>query len=103
MKTFNKLVRDNIPEVIIGKGQKPNTRILSDEEYRTRLIEKLQEEVAEFIADNNGEELADILEVLYALAETISLSAEDIEVIRSKKAIERGGFKKKIYLISVEE
>lgn len=102
-KTYNKLVRDNIPEVIIRKGQKPQTKLLSDEEYVICLRDKLQEEVAEFIADNNGEELADILEVLYALAETLNLSPSDIEALRVRKAIDRGGFRGKVYLISVED
>lgn len=102
-KIYNKLVRDKIPEIIINNGQTPKTRVLSDDEYRASLLEKLQEEVTEFISDKNGEELADILEVLHALAESIGLTPQDIENIRKQKADDRGGFSKKIFLESVEE
>ncbi|HEX3568848.1 MAG TPA: nucleoside triphosphate pyrophosphohydrolase [Candidatus Saccharimonadales bacterium] len=102
-KVYNKLVRDKIPDIARKNNQTPKTRILSDEEYHESLVAKLKEEVAEFIADNNGEELADILEILHALARAIGTTPEDVEAIRKHKAEERGGFLKKIYLESVEE
>lgn len=66
---YNKLVRDRIPEIIEARGKKPNVRILEQEEYLHHLEAKLDEEVAEYHRDKNAEELADILEVVYALAE----------------------------------
>lgn len=60
MKIYNKLVRDNIPEIMINNGAKPVIRILNDEEYLVELNKKLQEELHEYLLDGNIEELADL-------------------------------------------
>ena len=98
---YEKLVRDLIPDIIEAQGEKPNIRILDDAEYRDCLSSKLDEEVHEFHKDNNLEELADILEVVYALAE-INGGREELERIYAKKHEARGGFSKRIFLISKE-
>ncbi len=98
MRRYDKLVRDNIPEIIAAKGQTYKIHTASDEEYRVKLIEKLGEEVTEFTKDPNVEELADILEIVHALAYLLESKPEDIEKIRQTKADERGGFSKKIIL-----
>ena len=61
---YNKLVRDNILEIILCNNQKSSYHIATDEEYKNKLLEKLQEEISEFIIDKNEEELADIFEVI---------------------------------------
>ncbi|MBQ7011226.1 MAG: nucleoside triphosphate pyrophosphohydrolase [Clostridia bacterium] len=99
---FNKLVRDKIPDIIKAKGETPVTRILDDSEYRLRLEAKLTEEVAEYLESKELEELADILEVLYALAEAAGHSKEDLHNAQKAKNGSRGGFEKKILLISKE-
>lgn len=99
----SKLVRDRIPEICRANGTIPLVRILSDEEFRRCLAAKLDEEVAEFHEDLCAEELADILEVVYALAETIGSSEEVPNALRWKKRAERGAFSEKIFLISTEE
>ena len=68
MKRFDKLVRDKIPQIIEASGKTPITRILDREEYMTCLETKLDEEVCEFHESKAMEELADILEVVYAPA-----------------------------------
>ncbi len=94
----NKLVRDRIPEIIRQKGKVPITHIADDKEYWQKLKEKLQEEVDEFIKDNNEEELADILGVVYAICDFKKINKEKLEILRKKKARERGSFKDKIIL-----
>ena len=97
---YNKLVRDMIPSIIESNGQKPNTRILSDEEYMIALEQKLDEEVSEYHQDKNLEELADILEVVYALCENLGHSKEELQKTYEKKHAERGGFRDRVLLIS---
>lgn len=99
---YNKLVRDKIPEIIASKGGKAETRILSHEEYRVFLEKKLDEEVGEYHKDRTPEELADILEVVYALAASIDCSRDQLMEIYRQKHDDRGGFEKKILLISSE-
>ena len=103
MRTYNKLVRDKIPEIIEGNGETPVTRILNDEEYLKELNTKLQEEVNEYFADGNVEELADIVEVIYGLLDAKGVSLEEFEKIRNGKVEKRGAFKKKIFLEKVDE
>ena len=100
---YNKLIRDKIPEIIEGKGGKADIRVLSDEEYPIYLEAKLDEEVGEYHRDHTAEELADILEVVYALAESIGCSKEELLEIYQRKHDARGGFEKKLLLISTEE
>jgi len=95
---YNKLVRDKIPEIIKNKGAVPIAHIADDEEYWQKLKEKLQEEVDEFLKDSNEEELADILEVIYAICDFKNFDKEKLELLRKKKTEERGGFKDKIIL-----
>ena len=103
MKYYNKLVRDRIPEIIENNGGKCATEILSDADYLKMLDAKLGEEAAEYHKDQNLEELADLLEVIYAIAIARGYTISDLERIRAAKASERGAFEKKILLKEVWE
>ncbi len=98
MKQYNKLVRDKISTIIKAKGQVAVTHIATPEEYDQKVREKLSEEVKEFLASNNPEELADILEVIYAIAGRMGHTKHTLEAVREKKANERGGFEEGIIL-----
>ena len=102
-KQYHKLVRDLIPDVIEASGNKCRTRVLSDEEYLEMLDAKLDEELAEYHKDQNIEELADLLELIRAAAIARGYTLDELEAARAEKAKERGGFKKKIFLIDVTE
>lgn len=104
MKTYNKLVRDKIPEIIQNNGAKTvNIKILNDEEYLISLNTKLEEELKEYLESGEVEELADLEEVLRAILDAKNTSYEKFEEIRQNKANKRGAFKNKIFLESVEE
>lgn len=103
IKTYNKLVRDKIPEIIESKGKECITEILSDERYLEMIDKKLDEELCEYHADKNLEELADLLEVIYAAAKARGYTLDELEATRAKKADERGAFDKKILLVEVKE
>ena len=98
MKIYNKLVRDKIPEIINADNRRAVTRILDTDEYIKELNTKLQEEVKEYLEDNNIEELADIVEVIYAILDSNNISIEEFEKIRKAKVEKRGAFKNRIFL-----
>lgn len=95
---YNKLVRDKIPEIIKQDKKTPITHIASDKEYWKKLKEKLKEEVNEFLAKDNEEEFADILEVIHAISDFKDFDKDEINKIREDKAKKRGRFKDKIIL-----
>lgn len=100
---YNKLVRDRIPEIIENDGKTCRIEILTDEEYIKKVDAKLDEELAEYHRDQNIEELADLMEVIYAAAIARGYSVEELEAIRQKKVQKRGAFAKKILLKEVIE
>ena len=102
-RKYNKLVRDRIPEIIEASGRTCVTQILSDEDYLRMLDAKLDEELAEYHADQNIEELADLMEVIRACAVARGYSLEQLEQVRAEKAAARGGFEKKILLKEAED
>ena len=102
MKTYNKLVRDKIPEIIKNSNKVCETKIVTKEEISELLKLKLDEEVAEFKEVENLEELADIMEVLFSLAKNIGCDEKALIELRNKKREERGGFEKGIVLINVK-
>lgn len=107
MPVYNKLVRDRIPQVIEATGKEFRTRILDEEEYKKELIIKLKEESEEYFAAESPkeslEELADMLEVIRALAVVHGATWEELEALREKKAEARGGFQERVYLIDVDD
>ena len=103
VKTYNKLVRDLIPDIIDKSGNQCRTRILSDEEYISMLDKKLDEELAEYHSDQNIEELADLLELIRTATLARGYTLEELETVSAEKHRTRGGFDKKILLIDVEE
>lgn len=103
IKKYNKLVRDRIPEIIEASGKSCVTEIFSDEEYLRMVDAKLDEELAEYHKDQNLEELADLLEVLYAAAAARGYTKEQLELVRAEKESKRGAFRKKLLLREVWE
>lgn len=109
MEIYNKLVRDNIDDIINnnGKNEHAVTRILDEDEYMIELLKKLEEEYNELRAainsgvnDNIIEEAADLFEVIRAI------NNDDLESILFKmedKRDKKGGFCKKKYLVMVEK
>lgn len=102
MITYNKLVRDKIPEIIEKAGKKFNTKIVSSQEAILYLAEKIKEEADEFIENPCPEEIADILEVVYSIIKKSNWDLEEIEKIRLDKNDKRGGFEKNIFLINTD-
>jgi|LGVF01.1.fsa_nt_gb predicted house-cleaning noncanonical NTP pyrophosphatase (MazG superfamily) len=100
-KIYNKLVRDNIPEIIEKAGHEYYIHIADNVEYEKRLIDKVSEELKEFEENPCEEEMADILEVLESLVSIFKLNEIKIKNIKKEKKNKRGGFSKKIILEKV--
>lgn len=101
--TYNKLVRDKIPEIIESDGKRCVTEILSNDDYLKMVDAKLDEELAEYHKDRNIEELADLLEVLYAATQARGYSLDELEAVRASKAEKQGAFNNRILLKTVTE
>ena len=90
MKTYNKLVRDKIPEIIVAENKIPKTRILGDEEYKKELLRKLLEESNEVFEARNNEqdlskEIGDVLEVIDSVIKAFKLDKNQILNLKSKR------------------
>ena len=101
--TYHKLVRDRIPEIIEQSGKQCVCSTLSESDFLLLLDQKLNEELLEYQESKSMEELADLLEVIHAVALARGSSIGEVEQIRIQKAEKRGGFEKRILLKSVTE
>lgn len=99
---FNKLVRDNIPDIIIKNGRIPITHVAEIEEFEQMLLKKLREEVDEYLENPSEEEIVDVLEVLYMIYQIKGYDPEELEKKRKEKLKIRGGFIKRIILDKTE-
>lgn len=101
MKVYDKLVRDRIPEIIEASGKKCEVEVVSDEVALKYLYMKLEEETRELLDDKNLEEIADVMEVLFAIAGKYGYSEEDVFSKRNEKKNQRGGFNNNLVLKNV--
>lgn len=105
MKTiiYNKLIRDKIPQIIEQSGKRAVIEKLDDEQYFQLLNAKLGEELNEYLAGYSVEELADLVEVVYAILDFKKVSLVEFEKIRKEKADARGAFQERLLLKEVIE
>jgi len=93
---YNKIVRDKVPAKIQQGGERVETIQLTGEALITALRRKLVEEALEALDAKPGEELvgelADVEEVLRALAASLAVTREQMERERKDKTRKRGGF-----------
>lgn len=101
MEEYNKIVRDNIPTIIENNGSKCEIEIVSNEEALSYLYAKLIEEVNEFLESKDIHEIADVIEVLYAICDKMKITRAMLETIRQQKENENGGFENNIVLKKV--
>lgn len=97
-----KLIRDKIPQIIKANKGKYEVRIMAEDEFNRELKKKLIEEAKEVIGiekDELSKELADVLELIKSIAESENISFDLIEQKQKQRRKERGGFKKRLFLI----
>lgn len=96
--TREKLVRDHIPEIIEEDGGDPTTRRVTGQERLEFLCDKVLEEAYEVSVDPTAEELADLQEVIYALADHCGIDRGELLGARFDKASEKGVFDRGVVL-----
>ena len=101
-----KLIRDRLPAIMRAQGLKVFDRRLNDAEFVAALKDKLLEEAQEVGAATNEtdliDELADVMEVIAALAEASGVPLQAVEERRQAKRNERGGFDERVFNAAVE-
>ncbi len=106
MPRYDKLVRDRIAEHMAARGSRHTIRTLSDADYADALRAKLREEVGEFEAASDADhrlaELADIVEVIRALARLDGATHEDVEARRAEKERQVGRFDRRVFLVDAD-
>lgn len=103
MPVYHKLVRDLIPKVIAASGKTCKVEILTHDAYQRELDRKLAEELAEYQASGDVTELADLVEVVYALVKAQGLTVPQFEALRQSKVDQRGAFDQRLFLIEVND
>lgn len=100
---YNKLVRDNIPQVIRNNGGDFKIKRLSDKEFEKELIRKVGEEASGLLGAKNKKdlisELADVLDVIEAIKRLKGISNQEIKKLQKEAYERKGGFKGKLYLL----
>ncbi|MDD4333507.1 MAG: nucleoside triphosphate pyrophosphohydrolase [Patescibacteria group bacterium] len=107
-KIYNKLVRDRIPEIIEKRGAKCKIKKLTPKRYKEELFKKVLEEASELVSARKNKEdvmreIGDVYEVIEAVIKVCGLDKKEIKKLQTKRAKERGRFKKKLFLISTIE
>jgi predicted house-cleaning noncanonical NTP pyrophosphatase (MazG superfamily) len=95
-----KIVRDRMPEIIGLSGSEYKVNELSDLSFLTELEIKLKEEIEEYLESRELEELANLLEIIYRIAELRGSSKDDLEESRLRKKEEMGGFEENLVLLN---
>ena len=107
MITYNKLIRDKIPEIIEKTGKKYETRVLTNEEYDKALKKKLIEEAKELSEAKSDkeiiDELADVKELFDTIRKNHDISMKQIEKRQKDKNASNGAFEKRLFLIRTEK
>lgn len=102
---YDKLVRDNIPNICKANGEEAITRVLLDDEYWEYLLKKDAEELKEVETASSLEErkkeLADKLELIRAMAKFSGFTLDEIIQEADRKKSKNGGFEQRILLEKV--
>lgn len=100
VQEYNKAVRDKVPSIIMASGKKCKYAKFDDAEFLFAMEEKLKEEVKEYANTRTVDELVDILEVVYRIAELKGISKLQLHGLKERKAEEKGNFSQNLFLLS---
>ena len=102
---MEKLVRDNIPQILEEQGAKVFHRIMNENEYYKYLKLKIMEEANEVLAaksrDEVIEELSDLIEVIKNIQSLHKIENDELENARIAKKSLKGGFEDRVYIAKI--
>ncbi len=100
---YNKLVWDNVPDIIRKKGHNCEVRELGDDEFRLELLKKVEEEASALPETASKQELideiADVVTVIEYIKKLEGISDLDVADALERHARLRGRFERKQFLV----
>ncbi len=104
---YNKLVRDRIPTVIQAKGAAYKTTRLGQRAFILELLKKVGEEASSLPRlkkkQDITDELADTLDVIKAIQQTLRISGRDIRAAQAAARKRKGWFNQRLFLHWAED
>lgn len=105
---YNKLVRDNIPDMIRAKREQCESRQITDmQEFQQELFKKIKEEATSLAMVRTKEEFlgeyADLMMVFDTIMKQLDISPEEIVEARKENFLKKGGYKHQHFLIWSED
>lgn len=105
---YNKLVRDNIPDMIRAKREACEVRQITDvQEFQQELFKKIKEEATSLAMVRSKEEFlgeyADLMMVLETIMHQLDITPEEVHAAREQNLLKKGGYKHQHYLLWSED
>jgi predicted house-cleaning noncanonical NTP pyrophosphatase (MazG superfamily) len=105
---YNKLVRDNIPDMIRAKRESCESRQITDvQEFQQELFKKIKEEATSLAMVRTKEEFldeySDLMMVLETIMHQLEVTPEDVHAAREANLLRKGGYKHQHYLLWSED
>jgi predicted house-cleaning noncanonical NTP pyrophosphatase (MazG superfamily) len=105
---YNKLVRDNIPDMIRAKREQCESRQITDvQEFQQELFKKIKEEATSLAMVRSKEEFlgeyADLMMVFDTIMKQLDISPEEVAEARKANFLKKGGYKHQHFLIWSED
>jgi predicted house-cleaning noncanonical NTP pyrophosphatase (MazG superfamily) len=100
---YNKLVWDNVPDIIRSKGKDCEVRELTDDEFEIELLKKVEEEASALPETTSRQELidelADVITVIEYIKDRKNITELELADALERHVHKRGRFEKKLYLV----
>lgn len=95
---YNKLVRDNIPDIIKAKHEACGIRPITDiQEFQQELFKKIKEEATSLSMSRTKEEFleeyTDLVVVLETILQQLDISREELHRVREENLLRKGHYK----------
>ncbi len=105
---YNKLIRDNVPDIIRAKREACEVRQITDvQEFQQELFKKIKEEANSLAMVRTKEEFlaeyADLMMVFDTIMGQLEITPEEVAEARNQNLLKKGGYKHQYYLLWSED